>query len=247
MFCKYCGSRLDPADTVCPGCGKAVRREGGNGFWDIAGEPGRFSPGEPGPGREGPKKDGSRRGYLVLGAAACLLCGVLLLLGQHFRERTVQAYETRLAEQSARYEEEISQLEEDLSDLESQLRERLEGSDPVRITVSPADAACPAGQQDGECVFRLQAEGEAVSFQWEKQQPDGQWLALDFDALETDSRYGLQRREDLAQGLSELLAAGLTEESAGCYRCTAVTTAGSVSLRAELTVLPETAEGSQGV
>ena len=37
MFCKYCGSKIDPEATNCPSCGKTIRLEGGNGFWDMAG------------------------------------------------------------------------------------------------------------------------------------------------------------------------------------------------------------------
>lgn len=42
MFCKFCGKRIDPSQSVCPYCSTPQEpRSGGNGFWDILDSPAR--------------------------------------------------------------------------------------------------------------------------------------------------------------------------------------------------------------
>lgn len=38
MICKNCNGEIRPSDERCPRCGIVVQWEGGNGFWDMAGE-----------------------------------------------------------------------------------------------------------------------------------------------------------------------------------------------------------------
>lgn len=38
MICKKCNGEIRPSDEHCPRCGTLVQWEGGNGFWDMAGQ-----------------------------------------------------------------------------------------------------------------------------------------------------------------------------------------------------------------
>ena len=111
---------------------------------------------------------------------------------------------------------------------------------PMSINViwSPTPETEPVGyvNNSGTWLFRFQIEGSAISFQWAKQEKNGEWVELKFDECGIDPRFGLRLNEDIRQGCSELLAAGLTEESDGNYRCTVQTDSGTESVEVRLTI-----------
>ena len=51
---------------------------------------------------------------------------------------------------------------------------------------------------------------------------NGDWLPIQFDENNVCDEYGLSLEEDLTQGITKLVAVGLTSNSFGTYKCTAI-------------------------
>lgn len=249
MFCKHCGNKIDPKNPVCPNCGAQVLLSGGNGFWDIAGEPKRGitqQPSTPVVKEKVVVKEIKKAPIIpiAISAAFCLLCLILLISGRISTRKTVReltsGYESQLSQQQAAYEAQIQQLESRIGLLEEELSQPVEPQLPVRVLRSPTPETKPEGYTNpaGSWLFGFFIEGPATEFHWEKQQSDGTWTALEFDFRDVDSRYGLKIVQDLEAGISKLVAVGLTQESAGIYKCTVITSHGSESVEVRLTIEP---------
>lgn len=100
MICIYCGAKIDPEKPSCPCCGKrGNRREGGEGFWDIA----------RGPVQEESHSAVSPNTWISKPRLLLAICGVVLFLsvviaiigtvGSYIRIRAIRKeYETQLAQ-----------------------------------------------------------------------------------------------------------------------------------------------------
>lgn len=247
MFCKHCGSKIDPNNPVCPNCGTQVSLSGGNGFWDIAGEPKRETSQQQSTPIVKEKvvvKEVKKTPIIpiAISVAFCLLFLVVMIAGRISARKTVReltsGYESQLSQQQAAYETQIEQLESRIRLLEEELNRPAEPQLPVRVLRSPTPETKPEGYSSptGAWLFGFFIEGPATEFRWEKQQSDGTWIALEFDYRDIDSRYGLKIEQDLNSGISKLVAVGLTSESAGNYKCTAITDHGSASDEVMLTL-----------
>ena len=256
MICKHCGYIIAPSDRVCKNCGKAVSLSGGNGFWDIAGEPKPLDPPPPQPPRYEPIVNESPKNNNLPFAVCLGLCFVLIIvlaagrisnkssisrLTSDYESRLGEQqtlYESRLHEQENNYKSQISQMESRILSLEEEIRQLSDPQMPVIVKSPPSDEAKRVGFKNSaeSWLFGFVVEGEALDFQWEKQQEDGEWRALEFDEWNVDKRYGLKREQNLQLGSSKLVAVGLTQESAGKYRCTVTTGHGSASAEVTLTI-----------
>lgn len=252
MFCKYCGNEIDLSKSVCPACGKPYSLEGGNGFWDMAGGQ-RLQPDpEPQPDRGG-VVNGVKIFHRVpwaVCAVLCLLCLVLFVSGKVSKAGAVREteaeYKAKLSQQEEMYENRIKELENSIARLQ-----RNDGTDipvrqPIRVLASPTDESLASGfeSREGFYLFRFEIEGSAVSFQWEKQRDNGEWEPLEFDGEGINGRYGLMLEEDCEEGVSKLIAVGLTEESAGTYKCTVLTEDNSESATVRLSIQEDEMQGA---
>ena len=249
MICKRCGNNLDPQNPVCPNCGAVVSISGGNGFWDMAGEP-----------RREPAQQTSTQAVrekvvvkevkkpaiipIAISVALCLLCLIAMIAGRISAKKTVREltsdYEAQLSQQKVAYETQIEQLESRINSLETELNRPAEPQIPVKVLRSPTSETKPEGYSNpaGSWLFGFFIEGSATSFRWEKQQSDGTWTDLEFDYRSVDPQYGLKIEQNLETGSSRLVAVGLTQESAGIYKCTVITDHGSESVEVRLTIEP---------
>lgn len=240
MFCKRCGNEIDLSKPMCPRCGEPYKLEGGNGFWDLAGEPAPQRQ----PQHEIVVKEikKSPRVPWILCAALCLLCLVLSISGRVSKEnavkKTAAGYEAKLSQQEELYENQIEELEKNISLLKQNSGRVILARQPIRVIASPKDEDMEEGFESkaGYYLFRFEIEGSAVSFQWEKQQDNGEWEPLEFDNQGIDRRYGLKLDEDCEEGISKLIAVHLTEESAGIYKCTVLTADNSESATVRLSI-----------
>lgn len=285
MFCKFCGNRIEPNDSVCPICRQVVTVEDGNGFWDVAGEPRRVAqlelekpvvqekpvvrekPVE----REKPfeQKKTDTNGVkktpalpFVVCMLICCLCLAVLLVSRVSNGRVVRKinsdYEALLAlqrtyeeklqqldDQQKTYEAQIQQLDLRVASLEAELSQRSEASIPIKVVHAPSDETQTVGFycKSGSYLFRFQIDGAAVSFRWEKQLENGDWIELAFDDQNVDARYGLKLEEDAEEGVSKLVAVGLTEESGGTYRCTVTTESAEETVMVNLTLQADDSAG----
>lgn len=285
MFCKFCGNRIEPNDSVCPKCRQVVTAEDGNGFWDMAGEPRRAPRSElekqatqekpvvreKSVEREKPverektdtnavKKTSALP--LAVSVLVCFLCLAVLLVGRVSNGRAVRkinsdyedllalqkTYEEKLRQfedQQKIHETQIQQLELRVASLEDEPSQRSEASAPIQVVHAPGDETQAVGFccKSGSYLFRFQINGPAVSFQWEKQLEDGDWIALDFDDQNVDAKYGLRLEEDTEEGVSKLVAVGLTEESGGTYRCTVTTKSAEETVMVNLALQADDSAG----
>lgn len=255
MICKSCGNKLDPQNPVCPNCGTVVSMNGGNGFWDMAGEPRRVpaqQTSNPVVREKVVVKEVKKPAIIpiALSAVLCLLCLIAMIAGRISAKKTVREltsdYEAQLSQQKAAYETQIEQLESRINSLEEELNRPAEPQIPVRVLRSPTPETKPEGYSNpaSSWLFGFFIEGPATSFRWEKQQSDGTWTDLDFDYRSVDSRYGLKIEQNLETGISKLVAVGLTQESAGIYKCTVITGHGSESVEVRLTIEPNNTPSS---
>lgn len=230
MFCKYCGNELDPSNPVCPKCKHPATLSGGNGFWDMAGESKRgIQPPAPEPAREGfAVKETKKPAVLPMAVSAvlCLLCLVMLAAGLSSVRRIKDLnteWERAISEQRTEYGAHIGELEKRITDMEAALEELSESQNRLEVKHQPSSEEQNAGykNKDGGCLFMLSVDGQAVSFTWQRKNADGTWSPLSFNSEKTNTMYGLSLEEDLANGVTKLVAAGLAEESEGIYRCTA--------------------------
>ena len=249
MFCKHCGSPIDPNNSICPKCGTQVSLSGGNGFWDMAGEPKRGIPQQSSPPIVKEKvvvKEVKKFPIIpiAISVAFSLLFLIVMIVGRISARKTVREltsrYESQISQQQAAYETQIEQLESRNHLLEEELNKSAEPQLPVRVLRSPTPESKPEGYSSpaGAWLFGFFIEGQATEFRWEKQQSDGTWIALEFDYHDIDARYGLKIDQDLNSGISKLVAVGLTLEIAGNYKCTAITDHGSASDEVVLTIEP---------
>lgn len=247
MFCKRCGSKVDPNNPVCPNCGTRVSLSGGNGFWDMAGEPKREIAQQPaGPiVKEKVVVKEVKKSPIIpiaISAAFCFLFLSIMIVGRISAKKTVRnltsSYESQLNQQQVDYETQIEQLELKIRLLEEEVSKSVEPQFPVRVLRPPTPETKPEGYSSpaGSWLFGFFIEGSATEFKWEKQQKDGTWTAFEFDYRDVDARYGLKIVQDLEAGISKLVAVGLTQESDGNYKCTAFTNHGSESVEVRLTI-----------
>lgn len=247
MICKRCGNKLDPKNPICPNCGVASSLAGGNGFWDMAGDPQRVTAQQtstPVVKEKVVVKEAKTPAIIpiVLSAVLCLLCLIMMIAGHVSTKKAAQElisnYESQLNEQKAAYETQIKRLESRISSLETEISRPVESQTPVRILRSPTPETKLEGYSnpEGSWLFGFFIEGSATSFRWEKQQSDGTWIDLEFDYRDVDLRYGLKVEQDLEAGISKLIAVGLTQESDGLYKCTVITGHGSESVEVRLTI-----------
>lgn len=245
MFCKYCGSKIDPEVSTCPTCGKTIRLEGGNGFWDMAGEP------RPTKAFVTPAPIEKERVVvqevtkwskipIVIGATLCVIGLVVFAAGKISSGKEMKAlkadYEAKLSQQEAKYESQISEIESSLSDAEESLSQALMPKQPIEVMHRPSSEEQQIGYADRN-IFVFRINGTATSFTWEKLDANGTWQELQFNSDGIDERYGLKLVEDLQRGESILRAVGLTAESEGTYRCTAYADGGSASADVALSIL----------
>ena len=245
MFCKYCGSKIDPEATNCPNCGKTIRLEGGNGFWDMAGEPRPTHPSFAPPPAEKERivvKEVTKWSKIpiVIGAFLCVVGLVLFAAGKISSGKELKAlkadYEAKLSQQEAKYESQISEMESSPSDAEESLSQALTPKQPVEVLHRPSSEEQQIGCADRN-IFVFRINGAATSFTWEKLDADGTWQELQFSNDGVDERYGLKLVEDLQRGESILRAVGLTADCEGTYRCTAYADGGSASADVTLSIL----------
>lgn len=237
MICKYCGAKIDPESEVCPKCGKrGNKREGGNGFWDIARGP--VSESKPEPVILNESK--SIKPYIPFAICGllCILSIIVALIGiasSNSKIKTIRkTYDMQMAEQARQVSEENNNLQAQINQLADRLAEL--SSQPTRkeeslcILSSPTPETCNVGFQsrEGFCLFCLRVEGKVASFCWEKQQQNGDWVTIIFDENNTNKELGLRLEESISDGTSKLAAIGLTPVSFGIYKCTAIGVNGAV-------------------
>ena len=232
MICKYCSSEIDPGSNVCPKCGKPGNKTaGGNGFWDIARGP-SYEPSPAVPRVEEsiditPKYAVS----IVICAIVCiisLILSILTILSDRRESRNLyDSFDNQLSEQDKLYtrekealESEIEAMRQKISQLESSSEADIE---MLRIHSSSMSETADVGfqNQPGSSLFHLKVDGAVDSFRWEKHLDNGVWDDIIFDS-NMNEQYGLRLEEDLSQGTTQLVADGLTQESFGTYKCTAV-------------------------
>lgn len=237
MICKYCGARIDPESEVCPKCGKrGNKKEGGNGFWDIARGPASDLKTEAVVVNE-PK---SIKSYIPIAICGliCLLCFIITIVGVVSSNSRIKAikktYDTQLAEQTRQFTEQNENLQRQIDQLSDQYTNfssqpvRVEES--LRILSSPTPETREIGFQStpGFYLFGLRVEGQVVSFRWEKQQQNGDWVTITFDDRSINWELGLRLEESLTDGTTKLVAIGLTPLSFGTYKCTVIGINGAV-------------------
>lgn len=231
MICKYCGTKIDPTSKVCPKCGKVGNKtEGGNGFWDIARGPAQSN--TPAPVEEPKAKSIKEYIPTIICIALSILCLVIaissLISSSHKVAALKKSFDGQLLEQGREFEQERSALETRLNQLEERVEQfanqPVQEIEVLRILSSPTSETCYVGFQSrpGYYLFGYRVDGSVASFRWEKQQSNGDWEVISFDAFGINRFYGLRIEEDIAQGTSCLVAVGLTPESFGTYKCTAI-------------------------
>lgn len=247
MFCKYCGNKIDPEAAACPNCGNSIRLEGGNGFWDMAGEPRPTQPMPAPPAVERERvvvKEVTKWSKipLVIGAAMCIVALVLFTAGKISAGKELRAlktdYEARLSQQEEQFDSVIDELEKQLSKAKDDLAQAIAANPSVKVLHTPSNEEQPIGYKDRN-IFVFSIQGAATAFIWEKQDTNGVWEKLQFNDEGVDERYGLKLVENLQQGNSVLRAVGLTAESEGIYKCTVISDRGFTSAEVALVILQE--------
>lgn len=245
MFCKYCGNQVDPREPVCPACGKAIRLEGGNGFWDIAGEPRPAHPqqDQPSPERERVvEKEVIKwsKTPLLIGALLFALGAALFFVGRFMADKQIasakESFETQLTQQAEKYDKKLNGLEEKNTEAEEKLAQALAPRPPLEVEKYPTSETKKLDCWN-ENIFIYRVKSTEASFTWEKQDKNGAWLPLRYNDDGVDEQYGIRLVEDPQKGESILKAAGLTPESEGNYRCIATADGGTASTQVSLTIL----------
>ena len=140
-------------------------------------------------------------------------------------------------------QKEVSALKEEVEKLRSVVDDvrDTQSSMQLELVKSPSNVTKAEGLADESALFELQVAGKVKSFSWQKMQNDtGGWEELYFDEDGINSQYGLKLEQDVEAGTTALLAAGITANSGGSYRCVARGIYGDeLSRTATLTVLPE--------
>ena len=247
MFCKYCGNKIDPETAACPNCGNPIRLEGGNGFWDMAGEPRPTKPMSSPPAVERERvvvKEVTKWSKipLVIGAALCIVALVLFSAGKASAGKELRAvkadYEAKLSQQEEQFDSVIDELEKQLSKAKDDLSQAIAAIPSVKVLHAPSNEEQPIGYKDRN-IFVFSIQGSAKAFIWEKQDANGVWEKLQFNDEGVDEKYGLKLVENLQQGRSVLRAVGLTAESEGTYKCTVISDRGFTSAEVALVILQE--------
>lgn len=247
MFCKYCGNKIDPETAACPNCGNPIRLEGGNGFWDMAGEPRPTKPMSSPPAVERERvvvKEVTKWSKipLVIGAALCIVALVLFSAGKASAGKELRAvkadYEAKLSQQEEQFDSVIDELEKQLSKAKDDLAQAIAAIPSVKVLHAPSNEEQPIGYKDRN-IFVFSIQGSAKAFIWEKQDANGVWEKLQFNDEGVDEKYGLKLVENLQQGRSVLRAVGLTAESEGTYKCTVISDRGFTSAEVALVILQE--------
>ena len=247
MICKYCGKTIDPAALNCPSCGKAIRREGGNGFWDMAVRPypPASSAAQPAPTMQqqnppqapyAPARVVTKQSPwpILIGAALCLIGVVLFAAGKISNSREVN----KLKKDILRLESQLVQANESRSGAaDLQIDERQENgedeqqTEPAEETLPPEPTQDPtAGTGDYNVVivekqrgyagelFTVDLEEAASWFQWLKLGDDGNYSEIPFEENSSEE-FGLTLSQDPDNGISSLAVKELTEKCAGKYLC----------------------------
>ena len=239
MICKQCGAEIDPSAQVCPKCGESV--------------PAAAATAEPKaqPRAAGKKRVAVRLAVLpvLLGLALCALGIWAAVASRVTAGEQIKAmddeYESRMEAQAQHYEARIEELEEQLRTMQEQGVSVTGGKKQAAVTHYPTNEVQSVGASE-RVLFVFQLDGPADRFTWEKRNSDGSWSPLVFDAAGYDAQHGLYREEDLAQGLSRLLAAGLTMAANGAYRCTAESGDAEAQVEVTLSVLQQVTPGATG-
>lgn len=237
MICKYCGTKVDPESEICPKCGKrGNKREGGNGFWDIARGPALEN--QPAPVVDEEQKRIARYIPVAICGLLCIVSIVIAVIGVASSNNRIKAlresYDTQLAEQARQFSEENNNLQLQIDQLTDQLAgisvRSTQVVESLRILSSPTPETREIGFQStpGFYLFGLRVEGQVASFRWEKQQQNGDWVTITFDESRINRELGLRLEESITDGTSRLVAIGLTPYSFGTYKCTAIGINGAV-------------------
>lgn len=95
----------------------------------------------------------------------------------------------------------------------------------LRITHSPTSVDTVSVGDSNKVLFNCNAEGyDTLTFSWEKKSASGEWVAIKFDESSRSDALGLMVYDQPFTKVSEekysqITAVGLTEASAGDYRC----------------------------
>ena len=181
---------------------------------------------------------------IVVCCALSTVCLLGTLVSGFLAMSSANATRADLQKEVSALKEEVDKLRtavDEVRDTQSSMQLELMKSPPSTVTKAE-------GLADESVLFELQVAGKVKSFTWQKMQNDtGGWEELYFDRDGFNSDYGLKREEDVEAGTTALLAAGLTSNSGGSYRCVARGIYGDeLSRTATLTVLPES-ESELGV
>lgn len=242
MFCKNCGKRIKPSDSVCPWCGEKQRIEGGNGFWDIVEQRNDTAPG----GDAAPasthraaninyrEASPDRRKIsfvlcmcaLLISAFALILCTSAMIRLTKLNREIIQAVKKLdlCNQEIAQMDNEISLLNENVSEMQRKLTQAEEdGTDDkatievtdskITIEKQPTDETIELGQY--KTVFKITVKDDGLSFVWEKlDSHTNDWIRID-----NDGKYEPSYDSD-ETGFSCMLSVNNADASVlGTYRC----------------------------
>jgi len=245
MICKHCGAAIKDNQDRCPKCGMACARSNGVGFWDMVSGNTGTAPQEAPVEREMSEK--RKSGILLPALILVLALGLCFSFFMNMRTmkelrnfRADAQYHMSMLEQSGKDAElalsgRIEAQEERIAALESEdahILEEIGGLMPLTITHNPTGEKQPLGyiSEEGRCLFMTRVSGRVDYFRWEKANAvTMQWESVEFDEQGFCHELGLRLDEDIRQGVSKLVAAGLNERSYGYYRCVAVAANGSLA------------------
>lgn len=254
MICKYCGAKVSPSNAVCSKCGSPVMTNGGNGFWDILGGQKTDTASDSAPATKATEsvehKDNSKKNAMIC-AAVSVICLLAAVIG-------ISSGSRRIARITASYEQRLAQLEEVIAEKDRSLSEKdqlfaeqeIISEEPSAMPENPTQENAPIivvmhqlsdqtkvlgykGYED-EYLFMFRIMGQLRQFEWQKAVDDPKdgsltWEIISFDEQGRNEALGIRRKESVNNGFTILIAEGLTEESAGLYRCVATDYQGNES------------------
>lgn len=119
MFCKSCGKRLHPSDSVCHNCGTPVRPCDGNGFWDLIEPTATLSKGAAEP--ESHPADKTRSFSTAPLLVLCVLCLILIIVSSVLSITSFMRIHNAIDEHSAVLKSIESDYTEQLDALEGRI------------------------------------------------------------------------------------------------------------------------------
>lgn len=250
MICKACGAQLGDGDTVCPQCGtEAVPAEGGIGFWDMLSKPEGADQADSevpvGSMLLGTSETDVPSGLTpkvknIIGALGAAAAGGLLV-ASIMTLNTVQSIHSELQADYLTMQQQVTALETTVSDIAEKTDDTWGVVGAAMTVVSePVDVTGFSGTtaEPGEALLTMHVTGKPATFSWERR-IDGAWQSVEFDAKTgLNEGLGIKLVEDLGEGVSSLVAAGLTGDAAGEYRCVVTDAEGNtIGRAATLTVV----------